>query len=380
MASKYPMKLFPRYEKTGHLYARFMVRGKRHVWCTRTDDKAVAAKRARAHRELIVAKEYHLADLQRSNNGMPTIKQVMDEYLALPVGGATASRKTNLAALRLLLAAGGVAETDGIFRIDGALGMGWQTHCLSGKAEQDKHSATVTCNSRLRKAKAVFAKKAMRFYATKFKMPAEQIAGFVAVPFLRQHETQREVPSNASMEAAERLLSDGKHKAEWSAYLLAKYAGMRPIEIERAPWAWLDGDVIHVGGKIGVAGTKSGRFRNLRLDAGVVAHLSAAKTDDNLICGPRATYTVRRVLPGLLLQCGFPSPDPVYSLRRWHASWRYENQSPSAARDALGHSTESVTMKHYARRLTAPAAIPLSHATPPPSGQSASQCETQSDG
>lgn len=375
------MEIKQRYGPGSNYYARFMVRNRRIVWCTRTPDKQLARARAKEYREKIVAKEYHLVDLMKSANGMPTIKQVTDEYLALPVGGALSSRNANIAALRLVMKAGGVGNDDGIYRIDGSLALGWQTHCLGSRQDGSNrsHSVLVTCNSRLRKAKAVFSRRAMQFYAVKFKMPLEQIKGFLAVPFLAQGEAQRAVPSDEAMAKAEALLFDGTHNAELCAYLLAKYGGLRPIEIINAKWSWIKEGAVYVGGTEGAATTKNKRFRIVSLDPAVIAVLESAKTHDSAVAGARAEYTVRRVLPGLLLNCGFPSPDPIVSLRRWNASWRYENQSPSAARDALGHSTESVTMRHYARRLSLPAAVPFRAAAAPAAGSQSPQCDSRND-
>lgn len=360
------MKIWQRYGPGKPYYARFMVRKKRYMWCTRTQDRRLAETRAKVYREKIVSEQFHLVDLMKSANKMPSFAEVFKEYQTLPVRCSKATRNKNIASFKIILAAVGLNENDGLIRLNRDTALAWQRCCLkpglNGAVEASQHASVVTCNSRLRQARSLFSKRAMQFYVAK--LPKEQIAGFMSVPLFRENERKREIPTPAMMEAAELVLPE--HKAEWCAYLLAKQAGLRAGEIATAERSWLVGNVLYVGGVVGTAETKSGKFRQVPISEGVAAVLRDAFPGHQFLCGDFPGQVVQRKLPPLLRECGFKMADPTHSLRRWFGSWVYENHGASAARELLGHSSETVTMRHYARRLTLPPAIPF--AAPSSSG------------
>lgn len=363
------MKIWQRYGSGKPYYAQFEVRNKRYVWCTRTPDRRLAETRAKVYREKIVSEQFHLVDLMKSANKMPSFAEVFKEYQTLPIRCSKTTRNKNIASFKIILAAVGLTENDGLMKLDRDAALAWQRYCLkpglNGAVEASQHASVVTCNSRLRQARSLFSKRAMQFYVAK--LPAERIAGFMSVPLFKENERKREVPTPAMLAAAEAMLPD--HKAEWCAYLLAKQAGLRAGEIEAAERSWLADNMIHVGGVVGTAETKSGRFRSIPISESVAAVLRDAFPNHTHLCGEFPGQVVKRRLPALLRDCGFKMSDPTHSLRRWFGSWVYENHGASAARELLGHSSETVTMRHYARRLTLPPAIPFSSPAALPSAQ-----------
>jgi integrase len=369
-------KVFIRYEENGLYYTRFAVRGKRYLYCTKTDEKRIAQMRAKQYRDAVVAEQYGLVDGMKTGGQCPTIGEVLAAFEALPIPVAQNTRKRARSAFLRMLKADGLGVGDRMDRVGKQTVLKYQTQqlglCMGILGDSDSQktqrtapgvpsSAIVSTNSTVRQARILFARRAMAFYPDELGLPRHKVAEFMGVPLMPlKNQGIRPLPDPAAMARAEDPLTGlPQHKPEWCGYLLAKYAGMRPKEIMGAQWSWLRGDSLAVGGWDGVAGTKTGRFRFLRLAPDVIDMLRANKTDDTYIVGKSPRPVMRVSLVIMLRAFGFTMVDPIYSLRRWHASWRYENQGSPSARDALGHTTESTTMRHYARMLNAPAAIPF---------------------
>lgn len=383
--------VFVRYQETGIYYTRFAVKGRRYLWCTKTNDKRIATMRAKQYRDAIVSEQYGLADGMKTNSRVCTIEELFAAFDNLPIPMAPITRSRTKSAFLRVLRASGLGLKDRVDRLGREAALAYQRAkvgvAMGPTKDSDSQktqlaapvvpsSVITSTNSTLRHSKVLFTKRAMAFYPDDLALPKERIAEYLAVPMIpNKNQTIRPLPDPAAMARAEDPATGlPQHKAEWAAYLLAKYAGMRPVEIIGARWDWLNGEGIAIGGFDGVARTKTGRFRFVKVSPDVLALLHLAKTDDTYIAGPHAHNVLRRSLIIMLRAYGFNMPDPIYSLRRWHASWRYENQGAPSARDALGHTTESMTMRHYARMLNAPAAIPLGGApiavpsTPAPAG------------
>jgi integrase len=368
--------IFRRYEG-GDWYTRFAVRGKRYLWSTKTDDPKVAKLRAKEYRDKIVAGAYHLVSPMKSHAGGATFAELIESYQTLPIPASAGTRATNIRCLRAMLAVSGLGELDRVDRIGSTVATAYQTKRLGVDTRRlsdglksaipgtggPSHADIVSTNSTIRKARSLFSKRAMAYYPPEFQLPKERIADFMAVPLSRVSQQVRPVPTPEAIAAADKGLP--AHPKEYNAYLLAKYAGLRAGEIKTAQWSWLVGDTLMVGGADGVAMTKSRRFRAIPLDPAVVATLRAGKTDDTYIVGKYPMEIVGRSLVPMLKAYGFPLPDPLHSIRRWHASWRYQNQSLAAAQTILGHLSQTTTMEHYARLSVAPAAMPVNPTTAP---------------
>lgn len=368
--------VFIRYPETGVYYTRFAVKGKRYLWCTKSDNRRIALMSAKRYRDAIVAKQYGLADGMKSNSACCTFERLLNTWDTLPLVMTKECRARAKASLLRVLAPSGLGIKDRVDRLCRDVALAFQRDKLGyamGPAKDSDSQKTqgnppavsaatiTTANSNLRYARIMFSRRAMAFYPDELYLPKERIADFLSVPYVpEKHQSIRPLPDPAAMARAEDPVTGlPRFKPEWCGYLLAKYTGMRPIEIIEARWDWIRDNVIAVGGRDGVATTKTGRFRFVKISPDVVDLLKLAKTDDTYIVGPHRVQTMRRSLSIMLRSYGFDMPDPIYSLRRWHASWRYENQGAPSARDALGHTNESMTMKHYARMINAPDPIPL---------------------
>lgn len=366
------MKLIKRStDKLAPYYARFEVRGKAYWWSTKTEDKKLAESRAKAYRNAVVAGQFNLADSMKARQGGATFGEVLKEYLAFASPEET-TRKTNAAALRLVLAASGFSETTTVDRTTAQLALKWQQ---VGRA---RGTSVFTINSRLRQARSVFSSQALASYTSELALPREAIRSFFDISPLKEPERRPELPVDAADKKAAATLPTVNPRA-FRAYLLARYAGMRASEIKAANKNWFAGDILHIGGIPDEFVTKSRKWRAVRLPQPVIDTLLASDKDS--LVGKCPKQLVDHTLPALLQSYGFPKKKPLHSLRRLFGSIVYTTQGPRQARDALGHANQATTDKHYARSLDAPAAItyvpveasPLAPVVPMPAVETAAK-------
>lgn len=338
------MKLFKRSpDRTAPYYARFQVRGKAYLWSTKTEDMALARKRAKEYHDAIVSESFHLVDGMKSRSGATTFDELMADYATFP-SPEDHTRTINRSALVQVLKASGLNGADTIDRIGADLAINWQ------KYGRRSNVPVATINSVLRRARSLFSKGAMILYGAD-RPSADRVRDLFTVPALREPERRPELPSPEADRKAHETLPATPDL--WRAFLLARYGGLRAGEIMAARKDWIEGGVIYVGGREFVA--KSRRWRPVALPPFVVDVLMASPVD--YLVGEHPQQAVGRDLPAALQACGFPARKPTHSLRRLFGSTVYTQQGPRQARDALGHSTQAVTDKHYARSMDAPLAI-----------------------
>jgi integrase len=343
---------FKRFAKPGaNYYVQFQVAGKAYLFSTKiSDNVVVAAKRGKAYRDAIVAKAYGLADGMKQGGGAPLIEDLIAAYLALPAPPEP-TRKANANALLAVLKVSGLNGKDRVARIDRSVIANYQTHCM--KQRPGDMSAVVTTNSICRKARSVFSKRALNYYhGTANQVPDEVARAVFSVPLLRESERRPDLPTHEADAKAHRELP--ANPMAYRVYLAARYGGLRASEIVAARRDWLDGTKLYVGGKEFVA--KSRKWRVVELPQQVVDALLMSE-DPVFLVGPNGRQFVRRVMPGILQKLGFPADKPLHSLRKLAGSHVYTELGPRQARDFLGHSSQQVTDRHYARSLDAPKAI-----------------------
>lgn len=324
-------------------YFRFECKGKAYCWSTKTDDKPLAKKRAKNYREQVMAGNFKLVDQMKSRQGGVTYKEVLAEY-ANHVRPSGTARKNNATAMLKILAASGLTDTAIIAdTCSPLLALKWQKHGLAAEIP------ATTINARLRQARSIFAKKTMIHYT--LEMPKEAIRLFFEAPFLPEASIRPELPLPEA---------DAKAHAElpalpevWRAFLLARYGGLRSGEAIAANKNWIDAaGILWIGGIPNGFITKSRKYRPVALPAQVIEILKAAPGDS--LVGAHPKEVVKSTLIAKLHDCGFPAKKPMHALRRLWGSIVYTEQGPRQARDGLGHSTQAVTDKHYARSLDAP--------------------------
>lgn len=325
-------------------YARFQVRGRPYLWSTKTSELFLAKKRAKDYRDAVIAGAYQLADAMKARGIGPTFGELIRHYANHPAPSAR-TRRDNIAALRRVLAAAGMTDNTPISQLGPQMGLDWQA-----KAVADGHPPA-TVNTVLRSARSLFSRHALLRYPASCKPDNGRVRDLFMAPMLREPEKRPEIPSNEAVAAATADLPN--HPDAYRAYLLARYAGLRAGEIKAAKKSWIENGVLYVGGREFVA--KSRKWRPVALPEPVAAILLAAPTES--LVGEFPKQTVNRVLPALLKGYGFPADKPLHSLRRLFGSIVYTEQGPRQARDALGHSTQAVTDRHYARSLDAPAPV-----------------------
>jgi integrase len=350
-------RLLKRSESPGSpYYARFKVRKKAYLWSTKTNELHLARKRAKAYRDAIVAEQFGLADRMKATNGVATFGQLITAYLKLPTP-AKRTRGMNVGAMRAIMGANGLTDSDTVDRMDAQCVARFQQRSLAATA--NKASATVTCNSRVRCARSLFSKRALACYDPALNLPDEAVRSFFKVPFLREAESRPELPSaQADAKAHQELPGSPEH---YRAFLLARYAGLRAGEIKAARRDWLDGRRLCIGGKAEEFSTKSRKWRVVELPENV-AELLKLSDDPVFLVGPNRVTVVDRQLPDMLRELGMPKAKPLHSLRRLFGSIVYNTQSPRLDRDALGHRDLSTTEAAYCRSVDI--AAPVAFASP----------------
>jgi integrase len=347
------MKLIKRKDSpSAPYYARFQIRGRAYLWSTKTNEINLARKRAHVYHEAILSEAFHVVSGMKARNGSISFQCLMDDYRTFPEP-ADVSRAQNISALRRIVIESGLNLDTGIDRVGADLALNWQR---KGKAQG---VAVATINSILRSARSLFSKRSMLLYKTK--PSPERVREFFSVPALREAEQRPQLPT----EAADALVRADivAYPEMYRAYALAKWGGLRSAEIIAARKDWIEGNTINVGGRPTEFVTKSKRWRPVALAPEVVAILLGGEGE--YIVGANRTAVVEDHLIAFLLARGMPAVKPLHSLRRQFGSDIYNNQSPNAARIALGHRDLTTTEKFYARTSKANIAAPVAF-TPPP--------------
>ena len=327
---------------------RFMVRGKAYLWSTKTPDKGIAAKRAKDYREKVVAEAWHLVDAMKTVSGTPTFGGLIKLYDTMPTPDPR-TKSQNVAGLRSIMACHGFTEHDRLDRITSQFVLKYQQVCTT--ARPGVESALVTCNSHVRRARSLFSRRCLAAYEGVLAIPDAVVKAMFKIPLLKESERRPDMPSLEALQKAQEALKT--HPDHYRAYLLVRYGGLRAGEVINCRREWLEGNVLYVGGKPEVFRAKSRKWRAVALPLEVVDILN--QSDDPVyFIGPRRTVIVRHEISPMLRLAGFTSRNPLHSLRALFGSHVYTEQGPRQARDVLGHSTQAVTDKSYARSLDAP--------------------------
>lgn len=337
-------------------YARFQVRGRAYLWSTKTEEISLARKRAQVYMDAVKADAFHLISGMKARNGSITFKTLIEDYRTFPSPTAP-TRRSNITGMRRLLSEFGFTEETSIDRLGAELALNWQK---KGRAQ---NIPVTTINTVLRQARSLFSKVSMLLYKTK--PSPDRVRELFSIPPLRETERRPELPA---LEADALVRRDiVAHPKLYRAYALAKWAGLRAGEIKAARKDWIEGNTIFVGGREFTA--KSKRWRAVALAPEVVAILMGGEGES--IVGEARKLVVDRTLIAFLQERGMPFRKPLHSLRRQFGSDIYNNQSPNAARIALGHADLSTTERFYARsseaNIAAPVAFTPLPAPPPPS-------------
>lgn len=346
-----PLAPFKRSSNPGSpYYVSFMVDRRAYQWSTKTDDLALAKKRAKVYRDAIVEKAFSLVSAMKQGGDAPTIGDLIAAYEQLPSPNK-ATRTRNIGAMRIVMAPSGLTDRDRVTKLDGAVIERFQNHCL--KERPGDMSAVVTCNSKVRCARSLLAKRALQYYYnTPNRVPAEVVREFFRIAMLKEPEQRPVLPTEAADAKAHTDLPAAPRA--YRCFLLGRYAGLRAGEIKAARRDWLEGTKLYVGGKEFVA--KSRKWRVVDLPQQVVDVLLLSD-DPVYLAGVDRVEFVDRTMPGILRDMGFPADKPLHSLRKLAGSLVYNTAGPRQARDFLGHSAQATTDRFYARSLEAPKAL-----------------------
>jgi integrase len=330
------MKLYKRNDSRDTCYTvKFMVRGKRYQWSTKTNDQFLAQKRAKDYYEKVKAGAYHLVDAMHARGGSPTLGALIAEYRLLSAP-AESTRNANVRSLMQVMEHAGLTTTSRIDQLTKETAAKW--------LQQD--GSAVTLNSVLRKARSLFSRDAVATYG--ITVPMELLAGFMRVRYLKTGENAIDIPTPEAMGAAMAGLPAGPAR---NGFLLAVGCGLRSCEIQAARWDWINGNALMVGGDPRFT-TKSSRYRVVAIGDDVLAQLWRDPASP-FICGDGNTPAIQRQLPAMLRDCGFTMRNAVHSLRRWYACQIAGNPAQGLweASKALGHASYKTTEQYYARIL-----------------------------
>lgn len=356
-------------------YARKMVKGKRHVWCTKTPDYRTAEQRAIAHFDLITAEAWDLVDSQKARAGLATVGELCTAYLAFP---KTIDPRTETGAVKAL--------RDLVEAIHSAPGDKHSTRLLTDElvyAYQDKITKRITetddrlervalenaAAALLRKAQSVVSPK----YARAFReLNVPDFGSFrTARPFRTRRLPHAEIPAEtieALIQAAEDCYQGKRERPLWTVFALGFYAGMRNSEIVRARRSWLINDTrprINIA-ITAAADTKGHDDRFVRLPDFVInrllADLEHLDGDPHLVQpihttlpnGAKRSAQAQRILdrryPEFLRAHGLEKDTSklAYRLRRDYLNRLTQNFGLDAAAGAAGHDDNNLTRSHYA--------------------------------
>lgn len=339
------MQLFKLQEmRDAPYYTRFQVRGRRYKWSTKTNDKALALRRAKQYYDNVVSENFGVVSAMKARSTVWSFEDLFTAYDKLPTPDAT-TRRRNIAAMKQVLAASNRTQSDRIDILSGQIGLAWQQACQ----KEGSGVSNVSSNTVLRMAKSLFSGRALASYDCE--LPRKQIDLFLSTLPLPEAKRRPDIPADQAIAQAKANLP--QHPQIYRAFLLAAYCGLRSAEIIAARKDWLERQadgayLLYVGGKPDQFVTKSGDWRVVGVEQGVALTLLAG--DGELIVGQYAADVVQRKLVAMLQAYGFPAK-AVQSCRRWYGSRIAATQGIWAAKDALGHSSVAVTETYYARAL-----------------------------
>ena len=189
--------VFVRYPENGLYYTRFACKGRRYLWCTKTNEKKIALMRAKQYRDAIVAKQYGLVDGMKTNSACCTLERLFNTWDTLPLVMRKECRARAKAAMLRVIGASGLTIKDRVDRLGKDTVLAYQRqqlgYAMGPTKDSDSQktqgispavapSTITTANSNLQYARIMFSRRAMAFYPDELNLPRERIAEFMAVP------------------------------------------------------------------------------------------------------------------------------------------------------------------------------------------------------
>jgi integrase len=210
-------------------YSKFEHQGKQHFKSLDTLIRRVAEKRAKDYRAEVTAGNWVRVDALKMRSDVATIGKVIDAYVG-PKSGVDYINSL----LRMIRA----VYPHGDPRNQSATIL---TRDFVRAYQRTSATRSNSVNSTVRQARAVFSKSAMEGYE---KLNLPDLSGFMNASGVKVQKLRGEfVPiprENLDRISKEVDVWRRKHKDLVPVYLLARWLGMRNIEIEAARWSWIE--------------------------------------------------------------------------------------------------------------------------------------------
>ena len=334
------------------------INGKRMWHSTKTPNRKLAEKRAKAYFDAIRADNLEAANLLTNRRGgaTPTFKQLFEYYLEESVcRPATAQENVNCLKLILLETLGSFDETAPVI-LGGKIVSEWEKiRHRRTKGILAMHSAKRTCFGTVRKAKSVFTKKMrQRYLDAGMRIDVKDFLARSVEngPSIRYKAPKDQGLAPRTFKAAEQLKLDDPNAH--LAFTIAMQAGLRKSEIANARVNWLEDHIIHVQPTADYD-TKNSHEREVPLNPVtyelLTELLSGRNPDDYILTGGKSERTdgVFRRLNEWLADLGWThSNKRTHELRKWYGSQVARIGGIHAAQHLLGHMDYSTTDRYYA--------------------------------
>jgi integrase len=349
VASKITMSIFIPKGRDVY-YCKFEHQGRQHFKMLDTRVKRIAEVRARKYRDEVIAGNWTRVDELRSRSAVATIGDVVLLYQG------PASAPANVRALLQILR---TVHAGDPLRLSSSV----LTRELVREYQRRAGTRPASINSMLRQARAVFSKRAMEDYES---LTLPDLDGFMNASGLKVQKLRGEfVPIPAEVLAAIGKMVDkwrGSRDDLVAVYLLARYLGMRNVEIAAARWGWVErtdaGADMVIRERADQGFAPKGYAGRVPIGRGVLRELDgirgAVGPDDHIV--PAATATDRH---GVIYRSFNEALRPhlpgrqkcLYELRKQAGSEVFTEQGLAAAQEFLRHADIGTTKRWYATLL-----------------------------
>jgi integrase len=318
-------------------YVRFMVKGQRILWCTKTNDKRTAIARGRQHRDLIIEGRFDLVAKQKSRDvrRAPLAKlKLAYEQAARMLTRST--RQKNWLALKKLT---GLTEESHL---------GEMTEIRHLPDPNWTQSQLRSWNSYLRQARSIFSEQYMDAYK---QLHLPDLMWLRKARFCKVKSQKWRAPTSETIDAVLAKVAELEAARDplGLVLILGIYAGMRSDEVVHARWDWITDHGIRV--EPDREWLPKGDSRIVPISQPVRERLLALRqTVDYVVPGETKTDRedlVRRDAPKLLRALGITDRKPFHALRKLAGSLIADGQGLYAAQRFLGHSSVKTTEMHY---------------------------------
>jgi integrase len=353
------MKLYQK-KPGGHWFCRFKVRGYRYRRDCHTTDKREAGQVAKEFHRLAMEKEFSVLRSLRARGSTPwTFGDILKRYDKAQVQILARTKAGNTTAL---LRVCGATIDDPATKLADARDA--ESRLLAGVRDlpaREQRAKQTSYNSYLRHAKSVFASRLME--AGVYDGMDLDIAPLMKLKAVRvPNEPWQAMPAEVvkGVVAGIRDLEELRNMLAIP-LMLALYAGMRRGECAAAKWEWLRDDGITIGDDDYLP--KSGQRRFVPMSPDVVARLrkfAGNPTDPMVIAYGPHLPTHRSAFEHAadwLKQHGIKDRKPFHALRKLFGSLVCQSQGLFAAQRMLGHSSPTITERHYLGLLNPPSPV-----------------------